>query len=450
MPDHSILAYISEQLSLIPSPVKRWVIAYSGGIDSTVLLHSVIDVNRRLPTPLPITALHIHHQLSPNADYWQQQCATVAQTLGVEFVTQRVAVKLQGSGIEAAARDARYTVFEQYLQTGDVLLFGHHQQDQSETLLLRLFRGAGVRGLQAMPVSRALGDGELWRPLLAATKAEIASYAQHHQLQWIDDESNTDDGYDRNFLRHRILPLLRSRWSALDEQLVKTTARMGEANQLLNEVAEADLALLDSQVARLGFSIDFNAIRLLSAARKNNTLRYWCESVGYPVPTADALFEIDKQLFSRSALLSSACVSWGNHSLRQFAGRLYLLPALPFFAPDGTANIWDVNNGADVIKLGAAGALKLVAENEGGLRLAHKNYHIRWRQGGERCTPTHRQHSQTLKKLLQEYGLETWLRDRVPLLYSGDDLVAVGDLWVNTAYEPSPEEAVMHIRWDCA
>jgi tRNA(Ile)-lysidine synthase len=446
--DHSILAHITEKMSQLPKSVKRWVVAYSGGIDSMVLLHALVECNQRSAQPLVIVALHINHQLSADAADWQQHCEQVSAKLKVAFFAKSVDVQLSGKGAEAAAREARYAVFEDFLQEGDALLFGHHQQDQAETLLLRLFRGAGVRGLMAMPESREIGRGNLLRPLLTVTKAEIQSYAQQYQLQWVDDESNAQDDYDRNYLRNRIVPLLRTRWPALDAQLLKTSTRMQQANALLNEVAAEDLLALDAQAARVGFSVDFKKLNPLSLVRKMNVLRYWCESVVYPLPDADQLAQIEQQFFSRSALLSSACVSWGNRELRQFSGRLYLMPALPKFTAAESLVEWDCLKS---LSLGDAGLLQLISvdETNSGLVLKRQAYQIRWRQGGERCTPAQRQHSQTVKKLLQEYGLETWLRDRVPLIYCGDDLVAVGDLWVNKGYEADDADNTVLDRWGC-
>jgi tRNA(Ile)-lysidine synthase len=446
VPDHSILAHIPEKLSQSPTSIQRWVVAYSGGIDSMVLLHGIVALNKQSPKPLPVVALHINHQLSPDADQWQQHCQQTAIALGVEYVARSVQVQSSGKGIEAAARDARYAVFDDFLQVGDGLLLGHHQQDQAETLLLRLFRGAGVRGLMAMPASRDIARGILLRPLLAVTKASIQSYAQEYQLEWVEDESNEQDDYDRNFLRNRILPLLRSRWTALDTQLFKTTQRMQEVNGLLDEVAAEDLLVLDQQKARTGFSLDFKKIRRLSIARKNNVLRHWCECLAYPVPGADQLEQIEQQFFGRTAVLSSACVSWANVELRQFSGRLYLLKALPRFDASEVMIDW---NACASLPLDNAGGLQIVENGEKGLWLKQQAYQIRWRKGGERCTPVQRQHSQTVKKLLQEFGLETWLRDRVPLIYCGECLVAVGDLWVNKGYEVDDHNGAVLIRWQC-
>lgn len=444
MADHSILAHLTEKLSQIPSEVSRWVVAYSGGVDSTVLLHSLVTCNQQAQKPRPIIALHINHQLSPDADQWQQHTQASAAALGVEYYAQSVTVASSGKGLEAAARDLRYDFFESFLQAGDALLLGHHQQDQTETLLLRLFRGAGVRGLTAMPESRPVGSGVLIRPFLSLPKSTILDYAKTHQLSWVEDESNGDDYYARNFLRNRVLPSLRERWSAVDEQLTKTAGRMQEAQTLLDEVAEADMQQADLRAERTGFSVSYIAISQLSPARRNNCLRYWCGQQGFPVPDADQLTEIADQFFGRSSLLSSACVSWATVELRQFSGRLYLLPTLPQFFDAQTVVEWD---GCSSISLGEAGSLNVCAEAERGIKLPLGTYQIRWRQGGERCTPAQRQHSQTVKKLLQEYALETWLRDRVPLIYSGDELVAVGDLWVNKGVDVTDDQPFVGIYW---
>ena len=450
MADHSILAHLTDKLSQIPSEVSRWVVAYSGGVDSTVLLHSMVACNQQPATLRPIVALHINHQLSPNAEQWQQHTQASALALGVEYFAQTVKVTSSGKGLEAAARELRYEVFESFLQKGDVLLFGHHQQDQTETLLLRLFRGAGVRGLAAMPESRPVGNGLLMRPFLSLSKSTIVDYASVHQLSWVDDESNGGDTFSRNFLRNRIVPHLREHWSAVDEQLVKTADRMQETQTLLDEIAKSDIQQAGVRVERVGCSINYSAINQLSPARRNNSLRYWCDQQGLPVPDADQLAEIAQQFFGRSSLLSSTCVSWSTVELRQFSGRLYLLSNLQKFTNSNVVVEWD---GCSSIDLGGAGLLKVGGKQ--GLKLplplsrglSQAPYHIRWRQGGERCTPVQRQHSQTLKKLLQEYALETWLRDRVPLIYAGDELVSVGDLWVNKGFDVEEGQPFMNIQW---
>jgi tRNA(Ile)-lysidine synthase len=477
--DDSILAHISQSLlhhtvsratcSSIESvnlnlpPLTRLVVAYSGGVDSTVLLHAVVAAAKQglIPFSLSsIVAVHVNHQLSDQANSWQQHCQQLAEGLGVTFVSKTVSVESTGKGVEAAARDARYAVFERFLQSDDCLLLGHHQGDQAETVLLRLLRGAGVKGLAAMPVSRAMGNANLLRPLLAVDQAAIQAYAQQYQLAWVEDESNQSDKYDRNLLRNKVMPLIAQRWPAIESKLCKTAETMTETSILLSGIAEDDLHQLNHQKARTGYSVDFALLNQLSLPRKKNLLRHWCEKLHYDLPDSQQMMQIEQQFFSRSALLSSACVSWGRYELRQFSGRLYLMEVLPKFISPLEIE-WD---GASDIDLQGAGVLRVVNKEAvfenapektrekttlKGISIKAQPYQIRWRQGGERCTPVKRQHSQTVKKLLQEHQLETWLRDRVPLIYAGNELVAVGDIWVNKGCEVSDVEGSVSVFWKC-
>jgi tRNA(Ile)-lysidine synthase len=471
--DDSILAHISQSLlhhtetvSVECLPFKRLVVAFSGGVDSTVLLHGLVAAATQSLIPYSmssIVAIHINHQLSPQSDAWQQHCQQYAEDLGLMFYSERVTVVSSGKGVESAARDARYQVFERFLQADDGLLLGHHQGDQAETVLLRLFRGAGVKGLSAMPKSRTIGpctsarttgQAQLVRPLLTLSQEAITAYAQQNQLLWVEDESNQSDRYDRNFLRNKVVPSLVQRWPAVVSQLSKTAETMTQTNALLADIAADDLQQLDHQKARTDFSIDFALLNRLSLPRKNNVLRHWCEKNDYAQPDTDQLAQIEQQFFSREDLLSSACVSWAQYELRQFSGRLYLMQAVPRFISPPTIE-WD---GVSDLDLQDAGMLCVNSSDslnpnkettKTSVRIKQQPYQIRWRQGGERCTPTGRQHSQTVKKLLQEYGLETWLRGRVPLIYCGNDLVAVGDLWVNKGYEVGDAKDSVSVFWKC-
>ncbi|MGS2717803.1 tRNA lysidine(34) synthetase TilS [Eionea flava] len=480
--DNSILAHISQcrLLQATGQTAQRVVVAYSGGVDSSVLLHGLVAAARQSLIPINISsivALHINHQLSPQADQWQQHCEQFAQQLGVTYYSQTVAIKNGGQGIEAAARTARYAIFEDYLQPSDCLVLGHHQQDQAETLLFRLCRGAGVKGLAAMPASRALGCAVLYRPLLEVSQQAIVQYAQQHQLTWVDDHSNVDDQYDRNFLRHQAIPLLQQRWSSLVSQLSTTAITMAQTQALLTEFAKEDFSRVDEKKARTGFSVNLQALAALSLPRRNNVLRYWCERHDVSLPTNEQLSALNQQFFDvelpeapceldelKASIVTSkvspakACVSWGRCEVRYFSGRLYLMIALPkFIAPPEIE--WD---GISDVDLQGAGMLRVVNKpsdvdcayqkthektTSNGISLTAQAYQIRWRQGGERCTPADRQHSQTVKKLLQEYQLETWLRDRVPLIYADDELVAVGDLWVNKGYELEVGNLSAVVQW---
>lgn len=435
----SILAHISQcRLQQVSGhPATRLVVAYSGGIDSSVLLHSLVEASRQSLIAIDasaIVALHINHQLSPQADAWQQHCQQFTQRLGIDFYSETVSVKSQGGGVEAAARKARYHVFANFLQESDCLLLGHHQQDQAETLLFRLCRGAGVKGLAAMPASRKVGRAVLHRPLLQASPQDILRYAKQYKIAWVDDDSNARDEYDRNFLRHRVMPLLEQRWSSLVSQLATTSNTMAQTQVLLNELAADDFLHLGEKKARTGFSIDAQQLAKFSLPRRNNVLRHWCERHAFSLPSNDQLTEVNVQFFSGNECASNACVSWGECDVRYFLGRIYLMPTLAPFVPNAPIQ-WDMDAPLDLPDAGrllvSANDVDVTGPPNHGVTLPMQTYQIRWRQGGERCRPKGRQHSQTLKKLLQEYQVETWLRDRVPLLYCNDELVAVGDFWVN-------------------
>jgi tRNA(Ile)-lysidine synthase len=399
-----------------------WWVGFSGGLDSTVVLHALVQ----LQLPVTIRALHINHQISPNAEQWQTQCAALCAQWGVEFIAQKVSVTNTGKGIEDAAREARYEAFKRHLKAGDYLLTAHHANDQAETLLLRLLRGTGPRGLAAMAAQRPLGEAYLCRPLLAFSRAELESYAQTHQLTWVNDESNQDDHYDRNFLRNQVLPLLASRWPSFQRKWQQTAELCAQQEQLLESIAQEDLANANARNERLGQSIDLEFVQSLSPVRQQNLVRYWLRSAGYSTPEQSHWQQIQQQLF-QGRIDAEANVSWGDVSLRVFRARLFLLPVN---LPEMKLN-WVIEETCTTPRL----------------KTTLGDLQVRLRQGGERCKPAGRQHSQTLKKLLQEYGLEPWLRDVLPLLYSGEQLVAVGDLWICEGFVARENEAGYLLRW---
>ncbi|WP_051235646.1 tRNA lysidine(34) synthetase TilS [Marinimicrobium agarilyticum] len=439
------MSVISQLLKQLPRD-KHYCVALSGGLDSTVLLHAVV---KALPKG-QVRAVHIHHGLSPNADQWQQHCETTCAQWNVPLTTVRVNVQTDGKGLEDAARQARYRVFEQQLQSNDILLTAHHSDDQVETLLLRLARGSGPRGLAGMAASRPLGQGELWRPLLPIARETLLAYGREHQLQWIDDESNEDLHFDRNYLRHQVLPPLRRRWPDLGERWGNSAALCGEADQLLREYAREDLERLTvaapGPVSEPSPVLSLSGLWGLSPGRRQWVLRCWCENNGAGLPTREALAQIEGQLV-QGREDAHALVSVGNRTVRRFRGGLYLVPALaggewseeplslegkgaPVALPGGAALQVDWGGAEDICLSAHVGPLML-----------------RWRRGGERCRPVGRAHSQTLKKLLQEYDLPPWWRERVPLVYVGETLVAVPSLWVCEGFQAAAGEPGYRLRW---
>lgn len=421
------MAFTLEQLRASLPPLSEtaettWWLGFSGGLDSSVLLHALWQ----LQLPVRLRAVHVNHQISPYADTWQTQCAAICNTYGVPFEAHRVQIENQGKGIEDAARQARYDVFTHLLRDGDYLFTAHHADDQAETLLLRLMRGAGPRGLAAMAKSRSLGNGYLYRPLLSFPRADLESYAQEHRLRWVSDESNEDDHYDRNFLRNQVMPLLQGRWPGFTRKWQQTAELCAANEHLLEEVAFTDIKQSDERAERLGRSISLVQFNLLSTARQQNLLRYWLKQQGYSIPEQQHWQQIYQQLAS-ARTDAQIDIRWAQVSLRVYRNRLYSLSQQSF---DSHLSIEPAVSSPGVVRIRA-----ILSELQ-----------IRYRQGGERCKPAGRQHSQTLKKLLQDIGLEPWLRDQVPLVYSGDQLVAVGDLWVCEGYiaEQGEEGFVLH------
>jgi len=393
-----------------------WHIAFSGGLDSTVLLHLLAVHARQHATP-PLHAIHIHHGLQPAADAWPAHCQAICDQLGIELQVIRVQVP-PGASLEQAARDARYAAFKHALGPGDILFTGQHRDDQSETLLFRLLRGAGLRGLAAMPGQRALGQGSLARPLLGCSRQQLQDYAQAHGLVWIEDPSNADTQFARNFLRGEVFPLLQVRWPQAGQNLARAAEHLGEALGLLDELAQGDIALAGEGAPMTwpGLdSLDLTALAALSPARQRNALQYWLSRrtrlpdtrhwagwVGLRDAAADA--QPVWRLADGQLLRSHGRIWWLNGDWLQ-------LPAGELAWPDPGVPLALPGNGS--VRLAAAEALE-------GLRIAY-------RQGGEVLDIPGRGR-RDLKRLLNEQQVPHFLRPRLPLLYQGERLLAVANL----------------------
>jgi tRNA(Ile)-lysidine synthase len=406
----------------------NWWVAFSGGLDSCVLLHALTHLN----LPVNIRAIHINHQISPNANYWQKHCAYVCSELAISFVAIAVDVKNNGQGIEDAARVARYDAFEMCMKNNDFLFMAHHADDQAETVLLRLMRGTGPRGLSAMPANRPLGVGTLSRPLLAFTRAELEEYALTNNLKWIDDESNKQDIYDRNYLRNQVIPLLRERWPNFAKKWQQTAELCAENEKLIEILAQQDLLLSDLKSSLVGTSLNLEHVKSLSLARRHNLIRLWLRDSGLSVPEQHHLEEVERQIINGNPD-SITRIDWGNVSMRTFQGCIYALPIHEL--PDVINDRPKLTDGIKLSKGFHLSFEKIESSNKPLLDANLPNIHVRFRLGGERCRPIGRTHSQTVKKLLQEYKVEPWMRNSLPLVYSEDNLVAVADLWVCEGFQ---------------
>lgn len=413
--------HLHAQLSAYPH-IRRWVVAFSGGLDSSVLLHCAATL---LP-PERLRAIHINHQLQPAARYWVDHCLAQAGSLGV--VLDVVSVT-PDSASEADARAARYRVFEQ-LGPDEGLLMAHHADDQAETFLHRLMRGAGVSGLSAMPEQRPLGAGLLLRPFLSLRRSQLEAYADQSRLQWVEDPSNAQLHYQRNFLRQRVLPLLQSRWPTLVPRLLRTVDTMQETRQLLQEVAESDLAACQLE----GGGLSLRALRGLSPARRNNLLRYWSGKFGV-ILTAVQLQQLCKQMLDAGGRGNAHLALAQRGEFRAYRGRLWWLPesACP------PARSWHGSlYGGQTLDLGAGSLQVSGAANDTVM------VEVAFRQGGERLRPLGRGGSVSLKQLLQERGIPPWLRDTWPLLYMDGVLVAVPGVCVT---EDWPQTCTLTLSW---
>lgn len=417
-------ARLAETLAAELPQIERLLIAFSGGLDSRVLLHRLAS-DAGLRGRYALQAVHVDHQLQAASGAWAGQCAAVCQALAVPLQTLRITVRpAPGISLEAAARQARYGVLAALMDARTALVTAHHQGDQAETVLLALLRGAGPRGLAAMPWLARFATGWLWRPLLDYSRSALLAYARRHDLRWLDDPSNADTRFARNYLRHRVLPELHRRWPAAERVLARAAGQCAEASALLDE-----LATLDYQRVAAAAELSVSRLRELGPARQRNLLRRWLRGRGLPVPGSAVLERIitDGVAVSRDR---RPLIHWPGGEVRRYRDRLYALAPL---APVPERSLCLPWSGQQPLDLPDGGRLHRVAAAGPGLPAALDGLCVRFRQGGERFRPAGRGHSQQLKKLLQEAGLPPWERDRLPLIYWCERLVAVPGVGVDAA-----------------
>jgi tRNA(Ile)-lysidine synthase len=434
--------YLQQQLTDLPGDACCWV-AYSGGVDSHVLLHALAAL---FPGhPCRVAAVHVNHGLQAGAGVWDEHCRTVCVGLGVPYVSLQADGRASaGESREAAARAARYAVLKAWLPQRHYLLTAQHRDDQAETLLLQLLRGSGVKGLSAMPRLAPFGGGHLLRPLLGCSRNAMLDYAGANRLNWVDDPSNQDISLDRNFLRHQVLPVLFQRWPALSATLSRSARHCAEAALILEDLARQDL---DTLVDESKDALPVSGLLQLTPERQRNSLRHWMAEKGGTTPSEAVLARIVIDILGSRAD-AEACVRWGDCELRRYRDRLYLLLRDP--RQDFPA--WLEWRTETLLELPQAGGVLSASRRTGsGVRAADfvgAEVRVTWRHGGERCRPAGRRHNHPLKKLFQEAGIPPWERGRIPLVYIGDELAAVADLWVCDPFSAGPGEPGFAIRWD--
>jgi tRNA(Ile)-lysidine synthase len=453
---------VAAQIAPLLPPHSSILIGLSGGVDSVVLLHLLHLIAPRFSWKL--SALHVHHGISRNAGAWANFCATLCARYGIPLHVEHVDIApLRGHGIEAAARKLRHAAFA--AQECDYVALAHHADDQAETLLLQLLRGAGVRGASAMPVlslskrpvlsqskwpllAGREGSPALIRPLLDFSRQEILGYAAAHELQWIEDESNADDSYPRNFLRHRVLPLLEQKFPACRDTLARSARHFAEASSLLDELAQ-----LDAAQAMHADTLDAGVLRSLSLPRAKNLLRYFLHRLGAPMPQTAQMDDMLQQLCG-ARRDAAVCIEYGGGyalgeggcwQVRRYRGRVYVMRALAGF-DQNLALPWKGEAGLEWAALNAR--LKF-GRSESGISLAKLQrapVTLRLRCGGETLRPFADGPARTLKNLLQEHHIPPWQRERLPLLYCGDDLVCVPGVAIAAEYLADGQESAIRFE----
>lgn len=414
------------------SPPRRSVaLALSGGLDSVVLFDLLLSL--RQSQGFDFSAIHVHHGLSPNADQWEVFCSQLCQRHAVPFQAKRVEIaRRPRQSLEALAREARYQALAH--SGHEVIFLAQHADDQAETLFLQLLRGAGPKGLGSMPEERTMpGTGvRLLRPLLDIPRPLLEAYAAQHQLEWVDDESNRNPAYDRNFLRHEIFPRLEPRFPSYRQTFGRACRHLAEAGELLEE-----LASLDAESAVKGELLDVRVLQALSPARAANLLRHYLTLQRLPLPDTERLHEALRQL--REAKDDAQVrVRFGEFEIRRYHWQAVAQKAKPELPPDWS-QAW---RGEEQLELPGV-QLNFERRKGEGISLAmleNREVTLRFRRGGERFQPSCARPNRSLKNLLQESGTPPWRRAGLPLLFCGEQLVWVPGIGVDCAYQAGASE----------
>jgi tRNA(Ile)-lysidine synthase len=418
-------------------PAGAMVVGFSGGLDSSVLLHALAALAPARQRGL--RALHVDHGLQTQSGQWATHCERVAAELGVPFEQIAIVpVVAAGNGIEAAARAARYRALGGAMRSGEILATAQHADDQAETVLLKLLRGAGPEGLGGMRALRRFDPGYLWRPLLDVPRARLLDYAQAHALHWIEDPSNDDTRLRRNFLRREILPHIARRWPDATAAIAHSARWARAAADFIEQEARGALARLqEAEPATLASRGWLD----LPQALRDPVLRLWLRSLGLDEPAHFHVAELERQL--RSTHERALCVRWNQCEVRAYREILYAMHPLVDLPHDWRAT-WD---GAPVA-LPAGGSLALRSNSPSADTTRNgSNFMIGYRRGGERIKPYTSAHTRELRLLLQEAGVPPWLRDRIPLIHAGDELIAVGDLFISARGRELLERRSARIEW---
>ena len=426
-------------LSASHKKVKSMTVALSGGIDSVVLLHLLHQLQKT--KNFTLKASHVHHGLSKNADKWVKFCEKLCTKLSIPLDVNYVNLPQKKSlGIEGDARQLRY---EKLLQSKtDLVVLAHHEDDQAETFLLQLIRGAGVKGLSSMAHFDA--TRRLWRPLLNASRIDIESYAKKHKLKWIEDESNQNIDFDRNFIRSKVLPILKNRFNHIIKVISRSSSHLAEAQHLLDDLAKMDLK---SHLKSINYNhkLQVKALNKLSNSRAKNALRFWLEINDQMMPSKDLLDELLRQVLTAKKDATIKIHLSKDFEIRRYRDEIYIASKKQKNLKNYEI-IW-AGESEIILPNGQKLIFKKVKGRGINLKfLSNQKLKIRNRQGGESFKPDSKRPTKKIKQLLQESDLPPWERENLPLIFVGDDLAFIPNFGIDQKYQVKPQEIGLKIE----
>lgn len=406
------------------SHIKKYVLAFSGGLDSTVLLYCMYRLR------LPIQVVHVNHHLQSECDYWEAHCNQICKLWEIDYCTRHIKVDKDSKGsIEENARKARYEELKHFVNESTCLVTAHHMNDLAETLLLQLLRGAGPAGLAAMGTKQKFSNGSHLRPLLDYTRSELQVFSNEHSLEWVDDPSNELLHYDRNYLRRKVLPIIFDRWPAALQTISRSSALQADAIKCLHELAELDLrdALMgDSKI------LDIASLQKLSDERLSNALRGWMRKHNMRTPSKRVIQHIINDIVKNRELDTSPFQAWSDGEIRRYRNHIFLMR--PLSRHDATQVLnWKLDQSLYIESINKTLKKSDLKPIKKQLSDDVKELKVRFRTGGERLKPFGKKHHRSLKNLFQEANIPPWERDRIPLIYLNDKLIYVFGFWVADA-----------------
>ena len=432
--------HLLSQLKKLPADCDKFWLACSGGLDSSVLLHLFYSIKNDIKNSVEV--VYVDHALNESSQSWGEFCLEQCHTYGFPLRTMKIEGSCpKGTSIEAWAREKRYELIAEKMQQKDVLFTAHHQNDQIETFFLQVFRGAGPRGLACMPFIKHFISGFHVRPLLDIKRTELEDYANKQSLKWCDDKSNEDVAFDRNYLRHKVIPDISTRWPAYGNSICRLVEHQKEYKLLLDEIAEQDL---ERALHNNMNTLRLNVVQALSKERQKNLVFFWLDKLQLASPSYKHIDEILNELINKDTN-KSPCVNWQDVEVRRFKNLLYASKTLK--ENDIKQEfVWDLREPIQIFDETLM-ASSTIGTGISKAVLKNAELRIRYRQGGERIEPENASHSKSVKKLFQERNVLPWFRNSVPLIYINDELAMIPGLCIDKKYRAAKDESSWQITW---